>query len=436
MRRCLVNNDESINYFIDNENPLMKDNNNIITISGTTTSIISYHLINTNTDFISAGVKTGNFVKNTTTNTYAMITNVTTTDLTLNLDIMNSGDSYYIGNVRYDGSDGQIMTQIPKFYYKQILTGTTKYWYISLYKLIGFDVHPAFIRDGKEVPYRYMGSFEGSMYDASISGMTSMANIPNQIYSSGDMLCSIAGQWSKTNESRNNFRLMANQRGSGWRQMDYYLLSAVQLLYLIEYGNFNSQATIGAGRTNLYNAGNTWTANSYIGMTGFSVKDGNNSNSVQNGHPNGLMTDYMSYRGIENFYGNVWKFIDGITWNGTLNNSTSPIPIYVSNNKVYYNNNNSNGMALLCYATNIGVGNEGYSSNIENCIGFIPSAIGASSTTKITDYYWQYSTNGGGWRVPFFGGYSRHGGLAGAFAIGSDYGWSDVNVRISARLCL
>lgn len=434
MRRCLINNDESINYYISNNNPLMKDNNDIITISGITTAILSYHLVNTNTDFVSTGVKTGNYVINTTTNAYAMVTNVTTTDLTLNLDIMSSGDTYYIGNVRYDGSDGQVMTQIPKFYYKQILSGTTKYWYVSLYKLNGFELHPAFIRDGKEVPYRYMGSFEGSMYDASSSRMTSQANIPNQIYASGDMLCSIAGQWAKTSESRNNFRLMANQRGTNWRQMDYLLLSAIQLLYLIEYANFNSQSMIGAGRANL--SGGGWTPNSYIGMTGFSVKNGNNTASVQVGGTNGFMTDYMSYRGIENFYGNVWKFIDGITWDSTLNDATSPIPIYVSNNKTYYNNNNRNGMTLLCNATNIGNTNEGYSSNIENCIGFIPSSVGAGSTTKITDYYWQYSTNGGGWRVPLFGSRSDNGGMAGVFALYSNDGWSTVWVTISARLCL
>ena len=430
MLRCMVLDNETINYFVSSSDPLMKAGSTV-SISGITTSTSTYNLVNSSVNFITQGVVTGNVVRNSTNNKYAVINGVSANTLSLSLDIITSGNTYQIGNARYDGSDGQVMTQIPKFYYKQYINGFDNYWYISKYPLNDFTLHPAFIRDNVVVSYRYMGSFEGSMYVASTSGMTTIANIPVTSYVSGNELCSIAGTWPKTSESRMSFRSMATSRGTNWRQMDYYLLSAVQLLYLIEYANFNSQSMIGAGRTNI--SVTSWIPNDGIGITGLSIINNNGSGGVALGGTAGDMKDYMTYRGIENFYGNVWKFIDGITWDSSLNDSTSRIPVWVSGNKAYFNDNASTNMKLLVNATNIGVTNAGYVSNLENCVGFIPSAVGASSTSKITDYYYQYSTNGGGWRVPLFGGVSSDGAAAGSFYLASVFGWAYVGVGISAR---
>ena len=433
MKRCVVLDNGVVNYYIDPINPINKQGVDFMLV-GVTTSTTTGHLIDTGGNFIVNGVKVGQYVKNVTSSTYAMITSVAATDLTLGIDIITSGQNYSIGSAIYNGDDGNVMVQIPKFYYYQDLSGTTKTWKISKYQISGYTLHPAFFKDGIEVDYRYMSAFEGSMYDVSISGFTTSANIPVQMYDAGDKLKSVANQWPKTSETRAAYRSMAQSNGTIWRQMDYYLLSAVQLLYLIEYGNFNSQSMIGAGRTNL--SGGGWTADSYIGRTGFSVKDGNNTASDQVGGSSGYMTDYMSYRGIENFFGNVWKFIDGMTIDMTLNNTTSPIPIYVSNNSSYFADTGSVNMQLLVNETNIGATNEGYISNIENCTGFIPSAVGASSTTKLTDYLMQYSSNGNGWRAPWFGASSTNGSIAGCFAFYASNAWSVFAVNVSARLCL
>ena len=450
MKRCVVFDDcvlsrigfERVNYFIDTINPINKDGTTVL-LTGTTTSTVAYHLMNSAGDFVNNGVLVGMYVHSIVNSGYSMITVVTATDLTLGLDIISSGQNYEIGTARYDGSDGQIMVQIPKFYYKQDLTGTTKSWWISKYYISGFALHPAFWKDGKEVDYRYMSAFEGSMWDSSSGGMVASGSIPTQMYAAGDKLCSVANQWPKTNETRTAYRSMSQSRGTEWRQMDYYLLSAVQLLYSIEYANFNSQVMIGGGRTNL--GGGSWTADSLIGRTGFSVKNGNGTASVMSGTPavyggdingTGYMTDYMTYRGIENFFGNVWKFIDGMTWYSPGDN-TSPIPVYVSNNSAYFADTGSVNMQLLVNATNIGGTNGGYISNIENSTGFIPSAVGASSTAKLTDYYWQYdASSGNGWRAPFFGSSSNYGSLSGVFALDASCASSIIYVHFSARLCL
>lgn len=435
MKRCMIGTPPiGFNYYID-ANPINKEGTTSFATGTTDGSTTAFHLINSAGAFIAAGVVAGKVVHNTTsgkTTLYSVISSVAATDLTLCRDIMATGDTYEIGTANYGGLDGECMVQVPKFYQKKTYTSPTHEWNISLFPLPGYTLHPAFWRDGVEVPYRYYSTFEGSMFDASAGTMCSSANIPSNIYAAGDYMCSRAGQWPKTNETRSSYRAMATSNWVEFRQHDYYLLSAIQLLYLIEYGSFYSQSMIGAGRTNL--SGGGWTADSYIGMTGLSIKDGNGTANVSNGGTAGFLTDYMTYRGIENFFGNVWKFIDGITWDASANN-TSPVPVYVTGNKDYFKDTGSANMQLLCNASYIGT-DAGWSTNVENVTGFIPSAVGGSSTTYLTDYYWQYNTNSQGWRAPFFGGSSVDGSDAGAFALASNNGVSVLAVIIGSRLCL
>jgi len=329
------------------------------------------------------------------------------------------------------GADGQVMVEIPKFWFKESLVGTVKSWYISLTYISGFELHPAFWKDGKQVDYRYMSAFEGGMWDASTGAMCAEASIPSSIYATGDKMTSVTGTWAKTNETRAEYRAMAAKRGTGWRQLDYYLHSAVQLLYLVEYADFDSQVMIGAGRTAL--SGGGWTADSYIGGTGLSVADGNGTNSVSNGGVN-YLTDYMTYRGIENLFGNVYKMLDGIVWDGRWTGSAAAQPVYVTNNSTYFADQTSTNMQHLVDATYIGaVG--GYIGNIENVTGFIPSAGGGSATTDICDYYYQYSTVGQDfWRVALVGGAADGGSKAGVFFVNAYDAWSHDEVGLAARL--
>ena len=433
MKRCMVADNEVVKYFIDPVNPIMKKGETVA-ITGSATSTATGTLNNTGVNFTSLGVVAGLVLHNITAGTYSTIASVATTALTLSRAdlVMTSGDAYEIGSANYGGADGQVMVQIPKFYHKFSLTGNDHAWNISLLPLVGYTVHPAFIRDGIEVNYRYYSAFEGSMYDASNSAMAASADIANAIYASGDKLCSVAGQWPKTNQSRADYDAMCTSRGATWRQHDFYLLSAIQLLYVIDYASFNSQSMIGAGRTSL--SGGGWTANSLIGMTGFSIKDGNDTANVRLGGSSGYLTDYMTYNGIENFYGNVWKFIGLMSVNGSVGTS-NPMPMYATGNKAHYNAASAVNMDLIVNNVNLGATNEGYVSNLENCIGFIPSAVGAGSTTKVTDYYYQYSGNGG-WRAPLFGGASHYGAAAGAFLLDVADSASLVIVTVGSRLCL
>jgi len=189
---------------------------------------------------------------------------------------------------------------------------------------------------------------------------------------------------------------------------------------------------IGGGRTAL--SGGGWTADSYIGLTGLSIGDGNGTNSVSNGGVN-YATDYMTYRGIENLFGNVWKMVDGITWDGTWTGSAAAQPVYVTNNSTYFADQVSTNMQHLCDAPYIGAASD-YIGNIVNVTGFIPSAGGGTATEEICDYYYQYSEVGRNyWRVVLVGGDAYAGGAAGVFSLFAASAWSAGRVYYGGRLC-
>jgi hypothetical protein len=311
------------------------------------------------------------------------------------------------------GADGMVMVQIPKFYYDHTFTGSTHDYNISRFNLTGFEVHNAFIKDDVEVDYRYFSAYEGSMWDASAGAMVSSANIITDMYAAGDKLCSISGQYPKTNEMQSEFRAMGTNRGAGWRQLDFDLNSAVQLLYIIEYGDFDSQTEIGYGRTQF--SGGTWVADSYIGQCGKSNGDGDDTNSVA-GNTNDA---YMTYRGIENWYGNVWKWNDGININDN-------VP-YVTNNASAWADDTETGYTNL--GVTLAAANNWQITLADTDRGFLPASVGADAT-YVSDYYYQST----GWCVVLLGGRANNGANAGAFCMYANSAASDSAVTIGGRL--
>jgi len=135
----------------------------------------------------------------------------------------------------------------------------------------------------------------------------------NWTATTGDVLGSISGKAPMTYGTRAEFRAAAKNRGTGWRQLDFDLASAIQLLYLVEYADWNSQSMIGNGLTDWSSAWPAWNDYNPINFTGLTNALGNATGNLSNG--NGVVGSYMSYRGIENFFGHLWKWVDGININ-------------------------------------------------------------------------------------------------------------------------
>jgi hypothetical protein len=321
------------------------------------------------------------------------------------------------------GSDGQVMVEIPAFYLAYSYAGTTHTWNISSAPMVGYVLHPAFVKDGVNVPFRYVGAYEGVLWDTSGSAYTdgSSGQVKDWTATTGDKLSSVSGKFAVTNGTRANFRAISANRGTGWRQLDYDLHSAIQLLYLIEYASFYSQSVIGAGISNVTD----WSAYN----SNYPIARSGNSNVIGNATGNTAgstscateSTKYMSYRGIENWYGHLWKWVDGI-------NINNYVP-YVSNVRANFADDTSVNYTSLGVALSDANGWQATLAQISR--GFLPLAVGASSTTKITDYYWR----SGGWRVLLVGGTSAYGVLAGGFCVIADNVSTDLASALGGRLC-
>jgi hypothetical protein len=108
----------------------------------------------------------------------------------------------------------------------------------------------------------------------------------------------------------------------------------------------------------------------------------------------------MSYRGIENFFGNCWGWVDGFN---ILSNQG-----YVGNDSQYFIDDtasNLTDMGMLSAST-------GWAKDFSLFNGsFVPTEVGGSSSTFMNDYYYQST----GTRVARFGGTAVSGASAGAF---------------------
>lgn len=321
------------------------------------------------------------------------------------------------------GADGNVMVEIPKFYYRTTRSGSIYTWEISHVYLPGFVVHPAFVKDGVEVAKRYYGAYDACVYDVSATTYLSGLNYDNNdgangvgvdvTATTGDKLASVKGVYPMTGLTRAEFRTLASNVGSGWRQLDFALWSAIQMLYLVEYQSFYSQNILGAGNTNgsyLASSGNQTDSPHTIAGAGDSIANGSTDTTSGAGVNAKPGTSFMKYRGIENFYGNIWNWADGINVNiGTAGT------VYVTNNATNWADNTSTNYDLITSSLPTA---SGYIRDLLPAEGYFLSSnnSGAGSTTYITDQHFaNASTN----RVVPVGGSALNAANAGAFCLDS-----------------
>ena len=312
------------------------------------------------------------------------------------------------------GADGMVMVEIPAFYVKRSVAGTVTTWSIADVPLSGFELHPAFIKDKKVVPFRYISAYDACYLDATDSTYKSGLNLDDLTSSldlAADKLSSVSGVYPIVGVTRAECRTLASNRGTGWRQLDFALFSAVQLLYLIENQSFYSQNILGAGNTNgSYLSSSSNQNDSPHTVAGASNSLGNASTDTSSGAGVSAKpgTSFMSYRGIENFYGNCWNWADGILVNDISNGN-----VHVSNDSAEFSDSDSTGMQLITSSAPTTSNYVSAIAAIDNY--FIATSVsGGSSSTYLTDY-WYGSTSAD--RVVPVGGGANLGAAAGAFSV-------------------
>lgn len=331
------------------------------------------------------------------------------------------------------GTIVQVMVEQPKFYYKVVpleiekkkkggITRKVRY-YVSDTPKAGFKLHPAFIENGNENEKIYLAAFEGSLYDSSAS--TYILDDSQVADFAADLLCSIANAKPLSgltqNATRANVRKLAEKRGSGWEQAYIATASASQMLMLIEYASFNMQSAIGQGAVNKTDDGSSNMAEA----TGVTINLGNASGTASNA--NGVQ--FVSYRGEENFWGNIWGWIDGI--NEYMDATTHEGTIYIADHSFA----DDTGTGAYEDAGIIAVYGNGYVSAF--CYSekydwlFIPGELLGNTALPVGDYCWNGNT---GWRVAILGAGWDRGLAAGAFCWYLDDASSDRSRDVGGRL--
>lgn len=358
------------------------------------------------------------------------------------------GDNNYIE----DGSLGEVMVYQPKFYYQRLPIKTENSTVgkivrketiaISAAEQTGFKIHPAFVdTNGNILEYILLPAYESSYYSTSnnqfITDDSGLMDFNN------DYLLSIAGakpcsgvnnQFTVTNAEQ-----MAKNIGQGWHITNAAAESVNQMLMLIELGTLNGQIALENGLSNLpnvegYNCSSQTGSTASLGnTTGIATSTTNITNGQTNVY-NIAGRRAISYRGMENPWGNTWRFIGGlnISGNGSQGGGVPYIcsdfnytPAQISNNYV------SAGFCLP--STNGWISAMGYGDSALDWLLMPAEATGANSALPVGDNVW-ITTNLNTINGIQIGGDWRHGDSNGIFYYACDNEPNRYARTINARI--
>lgn len=295
----------------------------------------------------------------------------------------------WAGMVVEDDATAGKLVKIPKYWFKWTRSGNGMKLQISNGPEAGFHVSPAHADrgDGKgERDYVYVGRYHC-----------------NTSYKSQ------AGSQPAANMTRAAARSSIHNLGSTYWQYDYAMYWTIMMLYLVEYANWNSQATIGYGCSPSGSKFNMGATDNMVYHTGTSAASRTTYGSVQ-------------YRHIEGLWDNVYDWCDGIRFSGST--------VYCIANPASFSDT-SGGTNVGTRATS-----SGWISGWTNptADGFeyalYPNAVSGSETTYVCDYC-DYNASG---VVLYVGGNYGQNQSRGAFYLGGNNAASNASAYIGCRL--
>lgn len=179
-----------------------------------TTTNSAWERTNDSIGLVANATKDGTAVQNDFDNLYPW-----SAIISYNLDLETKEKKAFYGDpdFKFDGTNGDVYTYYPKLYFKIWQDDEYEYAQIADYKAHGFIESKPF-----SLP-RYLMSYEN------------------------EKLRSISGKQATAFKSIKTYRnLVKQQLGEEFNLMDYRYF-VMQLLYLVEYANFNSQSMLGNG---------------------------------------------------------------------------------------------------------------------------------------------------------------------------------------------
>lgn len=228
-------------------------------------------------------------------------------------------------------------------------------------------------------------------------------------------LRSLSGKAPTSSKTIGAFRTLAQANGaangaggSGYDQSGFYQLTFRQAMYLLKYKTLNSQAAVGRGYVDTGVSYQTYNAKS----TG-----GTNTRGMDWGETTGL--DQMKLFGIEDFWGNIYEWIDGLFCDANRHILTGTQDF----------NDTGAGYEDQGKGATANIGNYMSKPQGTTKTGFIAKEVSGSASTYFCDYTNLYASG-----LPYFGGGWGGASYAGAFLLYVGASVSGVDPAIAARL--
>ena len=199
---------------------------------------------------------------------------------------------YGDANFKFDGSNGEVLTYIPGFYYKREVVNGVEYQYISKYEQEGYSYSEPFSIGRYKMSAKTDSSSIKSQGDGKVELMSGIDW--NSLVFVGS---SASGNLPKTKLPIAIFRESASMLGTDFSMLDYHYF-IIQMLYLVEYANDDIISILGVG------------VNIKITKSAI-VSGGTDSLGMKSGCVVNDEAHSMIYRGIEDIGGNTDNFIDG-----------------------------------------------------------------------------------------------------------------------------
>ena len=342
-----------------------------------------------------------------------------------------------------DGTDGQVMVEVPEHYRRHTLGSN---YYDSEIALVPFT--------GAFKVNKYYVSMSEAAMDRTNNKLSSVVNTTTQ-YRGGnntsswdDTYRSLLGM-PATSISTINFHTYANNRGTGWEMYEVDVHDDIYWLYVIEYANTNVQLAYNSELTSEgYHQGGlgngvigkdwgTWSSynsNNPIIPCGTTLSLGNNSGVVSysplssDGSTAWGTFSVPSYRGIQNPYAHIWQWAIGYMGVG---NGTNQVAYRCRHRKHYSTGSLNNYYSQVGLISSSG----GWTKTIvKNKYGdIIPTSVGAGDTTYFSDYLWEAHSNGSVYACRF-GGRLFLGSYCGLGCLALADGFAFANANYGSRL--
>ena len=187
-------------------------------------------------------------------------------------NIVNGEPLYKQGDEGFSRTQYDTMVWVPEFWYMIEQSDNIIRYYVASDEQPGFEKHPG--------SGRYMARYTAATSSLSVSGRAPRVDL-----------------------TRATARAATQSKGTGWQLDDYAAWCARNLLYLVEFADFNSQAKIGLGNIRARAALNNGGTDSMIYHTGWAAgTDGYTA---------------VQYRHMENVWGNLKTWVDGVNFYST-----------------------------------------------------------------------------------------------------------------------